>query len=626
LNELKRRNVLRVGAAYVVGAWLLIQVAETLIPLFGFGDTPTRIVVIMLAIAFVPVLIFAWAFEFTPEGLKKEVEIDRSQPISLHTGKKLDRMIMVVLALALGYFAFDKFVLDPQREAAMQQQTAAQLASATENARKDGRIEALVESYGEKSIAVLPFQDMSQDKDQEYLSDGIAEELLNLLARVPELRVISRSSAFSYKGKDIKLAQVAKELNVAHILEGSVRKAGNRVRITVQLVEARSDTNLWSQTYDRTLDDIFQIQDEIGAAVVDGLKITLMGSILTEKNTDPKVYALYLQGRYLLNQKGEENLKKATSYFNQALEIDPEYAPAWVDISRSYHYQIRSRMLSREKGYALALEAVERALAINSESAPAWANLAYLKKTYDWDWKGASSAIDKAMELDPRNAQVIGVAASLALNLGQTTVSLELHEQSVVMDPLDLIGLSSLGQDYVLNGRLDEGIEIFNRIVDLNPDYTAAYPHLGRAYLRKGDIDRALIEFNKHPDWTLNIFDNVRVQFALGNEQAGRALVDEYLATSPHDHPLATAVVYVLRGDNDTAFEWLDIAYQQRDRWLAYILTNSYMINLTSDPRYPVFLEKLGFLEAWKAMPPESSISADVSFDLLKESAQPKAE
>jgi TolB-like protein/Tfp pilus assembly protein PilF len=514
-------------------------------------------------------------------------------------------MIMVVLALALGYFAFDKFVLDPQREAAMQQQTAEQLASATENARKDGRTEALVESYGENSIAVLAFQDMSQDKDQEYLSDGIAEELLNLLARIPELRVISRSSAFSYKGKDIKLAQVAKELNVAHILEGSVRKAGNQVRITVQLVEARSDTNLWSQTYDRTLDNIFQIQDEIGAAVVDGLKITLLGPILTEKATDPKVYALYLQGRYLLNQKGREDLEKATSYFKQALEIDPEYAPAWVDISRSYVYQIRNRMLSREKGYALALEAVERALAINSELAPAWASLAYLKKTYDWDWKGASSAIDKARELDPRNAQVIGVAASLAHNLGQTTVSLRYHEQSVARDPLNLVGLSALGHDYVRNGRLDEAIEMFNRIVNLNPEYTTAYASMGRAYLLKGDIDRALIEFNKNPDWTLNFFDRARVQFARGNEQAGRALLDEYLANHSHNYPFWTATVYARRGDNDTAFEWLELAYQQRSHALTYILTTDDLINLTSDPRYPIFLEKIGLLEAWKAMPPE---------------------
>jgi adenylate cyclase len=272
--ELKRRNVIRVGAAYVVLAWLVIQVAETIFPLFGYGDAPARIVVVVLAIAFIPALTFAWAFELTPEGLKKESEVDRSQSVTPQTGKKLDRVIMVVLALGLAYFAFDKFVLHPQREAAKDEQFAGQV----ERAKQQGRTEALVESYGDQSIAVLAFDDMSQAGDQEYLSDGIAEELLNLLAKIPELRVISRSSAFSFKGKDLPLTEIAQQLNVAHILEGSVRKAGNRVRITAQLIEARSDTHLWSETYDRELNDIFAIQDEIAVVVVEQLKLTLLGA------------------------------------------------------------------------------------------------------------------------------------------------------------------------------------------------------------------------------------------------------------------------------------------------------------------------------------------------------------
>jgi len=226
-EELRRRNVLRVGAAYVVTAWLLIQVAETIFPLFGLGDTPARIVVTLLAIGLVPVLIFAWAFELTPEGLKREHEVDRSRSITVQTGRRLDRTIMVVLALALGYFAFDKFVLDPARDA-----------EEVASARQEGRTEALIENFGDKSIAVLAFQDMSPNKDQEYLSDGIAEELLNLLTRIPHLRVISRSSAFSFKGRDVPIPDIAQQLNVAHVLEGSVRKSGNRIRITAQLIDA----------------------------------------------------------------------------------------------------------------------------------------------------------------------------------------------------------------------------------------------------------------------------------------------------------------------------------------------------------------------------------------------------
>ena len=247
-DELKRRNVLRVGTVYVVTSWLLIQVAETIFPLFGLDDAPARILVIVLGIGIIPALTVAWAFELTPEGLKKEKDVERSRSTTLQTSKKLDLMIMVMLALALAYFALDKFVLSKPREALI-----------AETARQEGRSEALIESYGDKSIAVLPFADLSPQGDQAYFSDGIAEELLNLLAKIPELRVISRSSAFSFRDKDMDIPTIASQLQVAHILEGSVRKAGTRVRITAQLIDARSDTQLWSQTFDRTLDDIFAI-------------------------------------------------------------------------------------------------------------------------------------------------------------------------------------------------------------------------------------------------------------------------------------------------------------------------------------------------------------------------------
>jgi TolB-like protein len=255
-QELKRRNVIRVAIAYLAASWLLIEAAETIFPLYGFGDAPARIVVTVLAIGFPLFLVFSWVFEITPEGLKKEKDIDRAASVTHKTGKKLDRVIIVLLALALGYFAVDKFVLDPARDVELVEETAQQ-----------ARSEALVESYGDKSIAVLPFVNMSADPEQDYFSDGISEELLNLLAQIPDLRVISRSSSFSFKGKDIAVPEVAQQLHVAYVLEGSVRKAGDRVRITAQLIEARSDTHLWSQTYDRTLDNIFAVQDEIAAAI-----------------------------------------------------------------------------------------------------------------------------------------------------------------------------------------------------------------------------------------------------------------------------------------------------------------------------------------------------------------------
>jgi tetratricopeptide (TPR) repeat protein len=347
------------------------------------------------------------------------------------------------------------------------------------------------------------------------------------------------------------------------------------------------------------------IQDEIASAVVDALKVKLLDAMPTKEVTNPEVYALYLQGLYFDNLKGKENWEKAVSAFRQALAIDPEYAPAWVGISRTYHYQTNSRLLSREQGSALAMEAVERALAIDSKMASAWARLAFLKKYYEWDWDGAQAAIDKAMQLEPNNATVLGVAASLAGNLGQSSASIVLHEQALARDPLNLSSLSALGQDYMRNGRLDEAIETFSRLVALRPEYLWGYSLLGRAYFLKGDAQRALIEIDKNPAGVLNSFQKAQIHFTLGNHAEAQAFMNEYLEKFSREYPIRTAALYASLSDNDTAFEWLETAYQQRDGGLSYILNNVYLRSLESDPRYPVFLEKLGLLEAWKAMSPE---------------------
>ena len=593
-DELKRRNVFRVGAAYVVATWLIIQVTETIFPLFGFGDTPARIVVIVLAIGFIPAMILAWAFELTPEGIKKESEVDRTQSIAPHTGKKLDQMIMLVLVLALGYFAFDKFVLSESREATL-----------VEAARQEGRSEALVESYGEKSIVVLPFVNMSSDQEQEYFSDGISEELLNLLSRIPELRVISRSSAFSYKGKDIKATEVGRELNVAYILEGSVRKAGSRVRITAQLIEARSDTHLWSQTYDRTLDDIFQIQDELAAAVVAGLKITLLSAVFEPRKTDPEVYSLYLQGKYFINLRDKESLHKAQLAFEQALAADPTYAPAWIGLSMTYQFQFRNRERSQEEGFTLAMQAAKRGLEIDDSLAIGWATLAYLKRSYEWDWAGAQAAIKKALALEPNNANVLGAAASLSNTFGDTPKSIRLFEQIIERDPLDLGASRALAQRYIMQGRLDEALEIFHRVQTVNPEYPDIEIDIGKTYLLMGDATRTLEIFENVPSGRIKVFFEALAHFSLNQETEAQALLNEYLEKYATSYPHGVAVIYAWRGENDPAFEWLEKAYQQRLVVLVFILGNPWLKSIHSDPRFPEFLEKMGLLEYWKVEQPE---------------------
>jgi TolB-like protein/lipoprotein NlpI len=587
INELKRRNVLRVAAAYVVAAWLVIQVVETIFPVYGLSDASIRIVITMLAIGLVPTLIFAWVFELTPEGLKKETEVDRSQSIAPRTGRKLDRVIMVVLALALGYFAFDKFVLESQKLASLEEQKNAEVAKA----RQEGRTEGLVESYGDKSIAVLPFVNMSSDVEQEYFSDGISEELLNLLAAIPKLRVISRSSAFSYKGKDIKLAQVAEELNVAHILEGSVRKAGNEVRITAQLIDARSDTHLWSETYDRTLENIFAIQDEISAAVVEQLKITLLGAAPRVQETNPEAYALYLQARYLGRQLTAESFEQSIALYQQVLSIDPGYAAAWSGIATSYINQAAYNMRPRDEGFALARDAVDKALALEPDYARAIENLGWIAMTYDRDLAVAVRHYERALDLDPADISIIRGAAALLANLGRQEQSIALGEYVIARDPVNPKGHFNLGLSYYHAGRWDDAIASFRTVQRLSPAVTAPDFRISQSLLFKGEAEAALAEPVR--DKAENLVKLVITHYALGNMPASGAALGELIKEHGTSMYYFIAGVLAYRNEADRAFEWLEKAVVHGGI-NSQVAAESLFNNIHNDPRWLPFLESIG--------------------------------
>jgi len=582
-NELKRRNVLRVGAAYVIGAWLIIQVVETIFPAFGFSDAALRIVTIILAIGIVPVVVFAWAFELTPEGLKKEQDIDRAQSITLQTGKKLDRIIMVVLALALGYFAFDKFVLSESREASIAQ-----------TARQEGRSEALVESYGEQSIAVLPFVDMSPQGDQEYFSDGIAEELLNLLAQIPELRVISRSSAFSYKGKDFKLTDVARELNVANILEGSIRKAGNQIRITVQLIEARSDTHLWSATYDRTLDNIFAIQDEIAAMVVEQLKIKLLGDAPKAKETDSAAYELFLRARFLRRQGSASSLEQSQQLLERVLAIDANYLPAMDDLISVYINQAHSGERPFAEGYELARTLTVKGLEIDPNFARLYIQMGWIEAFYDGDMQAATRSYEHGLALDPTNTTSLGDTATILLLLGRTDEAIALGEYINTRDPFHPVGFANLGNSLAFAGRYEEAISNFRKTLSLSPDYVGARFSLGLALLMTGDPEGALVEVKMEPSDGYRLVGLAIVNFALGNTQKADMALQTLIDDHADDWGSSIAEVLAFRGDTDAAFEWIDKTIERGDSGLAEIIVNPLYANLYDDPRWPRLLERLG--------------------------------
>jgi TolB-like protein len=582
INELKRRNVLRVAAAYVVSAWLLIQVAETSFPLFGFGDTPARLVVIGLAIGFIPAIVFAWAFELTPEGLKKEKDVDRSLSTTPQTGKKLDRIIMLVLALALGYFAFDKFVLSESREA-----------SIAESARQQGRNEALVESFGDNSIAVLPFVNMSSDAEQDFFSDGLSEELLNLLAKIPELRVTSRSSAFAFKGEKIDIPIVAKKLKVAHILEGSVRKFGNQVRITAQLIEAGSDMHLWSETYDRSLDNIFAIQDEIASEVVAQLKITLLGEKPRTQETNPEAYALYLQGRHLHRLRTEESLEQAQILLKKALALDPYYAAAWDELGYSYINQVNLALRPVDEGYTMAREAINKALAVDPECALAHASLGFIARAYDNDPAAGALHLQRALQLDPANISIISSGASLSASLGRLDEAIVLSEYVVARDPVSPRSNVNLGGFYNVSGQWDKAIASFNTALTLNPDYNVVHYKIGTAYLFKGDPQAAL-EAMQQEETVWGMVGLAMAYHALGQESESDALVAQLIEQHEQGWAYNIAYLFAFRGEADRAFEWLGKAVEYKDGGLSEIQRENLFSNIREDPRWLPFLESIG--------------------------------
>jgi TolB-like protein/Flp pilus assembly protein TadD len=581
--ELKRRNVFRVGAAYLVVAWLLMQVTDTVVPALHLPGWIVTAVVLFLIIGLPLALIFAWAFELTAEGLKREAEVEPAESISHRTGRKLDYLIIGTLVLALGYFAYDKVLLDPQRDAALVERT-------TQAFEK----QAATAADAQKSIAVLPFANMSADPEQEYFVDGLAEELLNLLAGIPELRVAARTSSFSFKNENVDIRAIAEKLNVEHILEGSVRKAGDTLRITAQLIEADSGYHLWSRRFDRQIEDVFAIQEEIAAAVVDALKISLLGDVAKVEEINPEAYTLYLQGKHFYGRRTREGFAKAVEAYQGALKLEPRYALAWSALGQTYFDQATNAHLDTHEGMALARAAIERALELDDGLARPHTAMGWLLLYYDWDWVGADEAMQRALALEPGNTASIEGAAVFAAVLGRLDEAVNLQRRVVAGDPLNQAAHANLGFFLTAVGQLEEAAVVFRHVLELDPQYPGAYFSLGLIFLLQDQPEMALAEIEQETDRTQRDLGTVLVLSALG--QAAEA--DQALAIAIEEHKESATylnvMVYAWVDNSDKAFRWMDVAYEQRDSFLAEILSNPLLARLKSDPRWPAFLDKMG--------------------------------
>ena len=576
--------------AYIAIAWLVIQVLDTLAPLFGISDGVARLIVIVLAIGLVPVLVLSWVFEWTSDGLKKEGQVDHDSTASRDSAKSLDRLAIGLLALAVVYFAIDKFVLDPTRDIEIATQAAEQ-----------ARDNALVGSYGEHSIAVVPFTDLSPDKDQEYFSDGIAEEIIALLSKIRNLRVIARSSAFSFKGQNLAASVIANRLNVRYVMEGSVRRAGERLRITTSVIDASTDTQLWSENFDRDYGDIFAIQDEIASEVVDRLKMQINGTLPSVNRVDPESYSLFLQARYVTNSHNGEAALEADRLLGESLAIDPTNVAAWllyyvVDSQKEYWGHS-----TKEESRAHIREAMEQVLKLDPGNAHAQSHLAYLTSASLSSWEGELEATVLGLKLLPTDVRMNVTAASQLSAIGKLGKALDYFNYALGKDPLCPPCL----RGYMLTLI---SVRDYERAAKVNLRYQTSTGggawNAGIIQLLQGDAEAALetIEASNTIQFVM-AEGRALVNWTLGREEHYQTALAELVAAvdDPENKKYAIrpqdslARVYAWVGRHDEAFLILDSLINPPDSWGLYRWSSHPMLeSLHDDARWAVLLEKEG--------------------------------
>ena len=571
LGELKRRNVLRAAALYLASAWLVVQIVTQLFPVYSLPVWTMRWVIGALAFGFPFWIAFAWFYELTPEGLKRESEVDPAESITHLTGRRFDLLIVVILAIAVVLLLTNTFVW---REGP--------------GLRSDD-----TEPVPATSIAVLPFTNTSADKNQDYFADGISEDLLNLLAKVQPLQVAARTSSFSFKGKQIGIQDIAKTLHVANVLEGSVRKVGDDVRITAQLIRASDGYQVWSQSYDRKLTDVFAIQDQIAADVAKNLKVKLLGEAPTVRETDPKAYALYLQARQTAYQKTAEAYMESNALHQQALAIDPRYAPAWVALSRNFINEMTINMLSNDEAYRAAREAADRAVAVDPSYAPAYGALSRIA-TKQGDLAAAAQYLHRAMQLDPSDVNILGDGSSLLMALGRLEQAIAVTRYVVTRDPVNLSSLYSLGLFEVWTKQFDAAISTFRTMLILSPGSGIAHYLTGVALLHKHDAPAALAQMQQETSEAWRLLGLTMAYHDLGRKADSSAALKTLIDKYETKMPFCIAWSYAYRREADKAFEWLHKAAQYGSGALEVTPVESLFDNIHDDPRWLPFLRSIG--------------------------------
>jgi len=447
----------------------------------------------------------------------------------------------------------------------------------------------------ERSVAVLPFTDMSERHDQEYFSDGLAEELIDALTRVPQLRVPARTSSFSFKGKAVTVGEIGRTLGVSHVLEGSVRKSGEHMRITAQLVRADDGFHLWSQTYDRDVRDVFAVQDDIARAVADELKLALLGigTAAAARTTNIEAHNLYLEAQYRVARDTVPDLEQAVQLYEETLKLDPNYAAAWAGLAFCHTRRVANGLDTNGAGFRKASAAATRAIELDPQLGDGHLTLAIAKMQYEFDWRGAATALEKVATLDPNNALAEQIRGHLTVATGRMSDALMYFRRSVDGDPLNPINRKYLGRALHYARRTGEAETLLRNSIAENENFPALHYELGRTLLLEGDPKGALSAFEAETDPSWRSFGLPLGYFATHRGAETQAAMQALLRRS-QGAEFQVAESYGFLGDTDKAFEWLDRAVTQHDPGILWLRRDALLARLETDPRYPALLRRVG--------------------------------
>jgi TolB-like protein/Tfp pilus assembly protein PilF len=573
--ELKRRNVYKVAIAYAVIGWLLVQAGSILFPTFEAPGWVMKVFVTIIAAGFPIALVIAWAFEMTPEGMKRTENVPPNEVIPQWGARKFAAMIASVALLAVALFVFQILrskSIPPAPPAAS--------------------------TVSEKSIAVLPFLNESGDASDEYFSDGLSEELIAALAKIDDLKVIGRSSSFRFKGKNEESKTIGEKLGVSTLLEGTVRKQADHVRIVAELINAADGRELWSRTFNRALKDIFAVQEEIAEAVAGSLELTLLGredkSVRNAPTQSVEAHNAYLEGHFYFARRNLEDYRKAVGFFDEAIRLDPDYALAYAERSEAWTFIGDLSNEKQKEAWATARSDAEKAVAIGPRLSEAHAALGWVRFFVEWKFGEGLAELRRAKQLSPGNPTANDLLARVLVYLGHFQEAEQLARQAIELDPLNFLAQNNLARILYVEGKLGEAEASARKAAGLQP--TAASSHRWQVMIAilRGDGETALREAQMEPDSTYRRFVLALAHYARGDRAAADAVLTELIAQDRNVAAYQIAQVYAWRGETEKAFEWLQIAFDNHDTGMLSLLIDPLFRGLHDDARFNSLLVKTG--------------------------------